>query len=299
MTEIQKKNKVDKHYNLIEAKYKMGVTESKIVLSIISLIRASDEDFMSYQIPLSSFKFLYENDNGRRLKKYCENIMLRPMTIKQKDGGWLMFHWFSHIQYNPKERMLECGISPKLKPYLLQMKGNYKSYSLKYILQMQSEYSIRIYEILKKHEQLGYAILNLEDLHETLEVPKSFKDKYCNFKRKVLHTTIAEIAKLTDIWFEFEEIKHQKKVVELKFIIHKNKHNLIEEEDYEFMKFRKHIISTYEGHQVIFHPKIDRHIIIKNSLLVIAESNTIINSKRALELWKFIYKNKDQLLKLP
>ena len=240
MSKIQEKNKVDKHYNLIEAKYKMGATESKIVLSIVSLIRPSDEDFMSYQIPLSSFKFLNDERNGRRLKKYCENIMSRPMTIKQKNGGWLMFHWFSHIRYNPKEGMLECGISPELKPYLLQMKGNYKSYSLKYVLQMQSEYSIRIYEILKKQEQLGYAILNLEELHETLEVPKSLRS-YSNFKARILRPTSTEIAKFTDIWFEFEEIKNRQKVVDLKFIIHKNKHNLIEEEYYEFMKFRKHV----------------------------------------------------------
>ena len=50
---------------------------------------------------------------------------------------------------------------------------------------------------------------------------------------------------------------------------------------------------------MIFHPQIDRHIIVKNSLLVIEESNTIINSKRALDLWNYIYKNQDKLLALP
>ena len=72
-----------------------------------------------------------------------------------------MFHWFSPIRYNPKYGMLECGISPELKPYLLHM---------------QSEYSIRIYEILKKYEKIAYVVLKLEKLHDLLVVPKSFRN---------------------------------------------------------------------------------------------------------------------------
>jgi len=129
-------------------------------------------------------------------------------------------------------------------------------------------------------------------------VPKSFR-RYDNFKRKVLQPTSIEIAKHTDIYFEFEEIKVGKKVSELKCIIHTNKQNLSEDEDYEFKKFREHIIKEYEGHSVLFHDILDRHIAIKNGLLVIAESETIIKSERALDLWNYIYKNKNKILSKP
>lgn len=294
---IKVKNKVDKDYQLITARYKLSTVEQKLVLSIISMIRPTDTDFMNYQIPVSQFEFLTNNDNARRLKKYCKDLMSKPLEI-ETERGWTLFNWFAHIEYIKNDAMLECSVSPKLKPFLLELKENFKSYDLKYILDMQSEYSIRIYELLKKAERMGYFEIDLEELQELLQVPDSFK-RYDNFKRKVLQVTSIEIAKLTDIYFDFQEIKHGKKVAKIKFIIKRNIQNLTAEMDYEFKKFREHIIKEYEGLPVLFHPQLERHIMIKNSLLVIEESGTIIKSERALELWNFIYKNQSIILAKP
>ena len=100
---------------------------------------------------------------------------------------------------------------------------------------MQSEYSIRIYELLKKSEKMGYLEIDLVELQELLQVPDSFK-VYADFKRKVLQPTSIEIAKYTDIYFEFKEIKSGRKVAKIKFIIKKNIQNLTAEMDYEFKK---------------------------------------------------------------
>jgi plasmid replication initiation protein len=297
MNTLTKRNKIDKSYDLINGRYKLSVTEQKLVLSIISLIRPSDSDFMNYQIPINQFGFLTDNRNGARLKKHCKDLMSKPLEI-ETPNGWKIFNWFAHIEYDNRNSMIECSVSPQLKPYLLELKENFKSYDLKYILNMQSEYSIRLYEILKKNEKLGYVILNVIELQDILQVPKSFK-VYADFKRKVLQVASLEIAKYSDIYFEFEEIKIGRKVVELKFIIKKNLQNLLNETDYEFNKFREHILKEYEGNKVLFHPQIERHIIVKNGLLVIEESETILKSERALELWKYIHKNQNMLLSKP
>ena len=294
---VNKKNKIDKDYQLITARYKLSLTEQKLVLSIISLIRPTDTDFMNYQIPLNQFEFLTNNDNGSRLKKYCKDLMSKPLEV-QTEKGWKIFNWFSHIHYNRSESTLECSISPHLKPYLLEMKENFKSYDLKYILNMTSEYSIRIYELMKKSEKIGYVLFDLVELQELLQVPESYK-LYNRFKEKVLQPTSIEIAKHTDIYFEFNEIKVGKKVVSIKFIIFKNRQNQIADEDYQFKKFREHIIKEYEGLPILFHPQIERHIMIKNGLLVIEERNNIGTSERALELWNHIYKNQKIILAKP
>lgn len=289
---INEKNKIDKHYQLITARYKLSTVEQKLVLSIISLIRPTDSDFMNYQIPISQFEFLADNNNHQRLKKYCKDIMSKPLEVATEDG-WMLFNWFSHIRY--RKEMIECSVSPELKPYLLKLQENFKSYDLKYVLEMQSEYSIRIYELLKKSEKMGYLEINLEELQDLLQVPDSFK-RYDNFKRKVLQPTSIEIAKYTDIYFEFQEIKPSRKVEKIKFIIFKNKQNLIDEDNYKFKKFRELITKEYEGLPILFHPKLERHIMIKNGLLTIEESGTIIKSEKALELWDYIYKNQNIIL---
>ena len=292
---INQRNKIDKHYQLITARYKLSVVEQKLVLSIISLIRPTDSDFMHYQIPISQFEFLADNNNHQRLKKYCKDIMSKPLEVNE-NGEWLLFNWFSHIRY--KKEMLECSVSPELKPYLLKLQENFKSYDLKYILEMQSEYSIRIYELLKKSEKMGYLEISLTELQDLLQVPDSFK-RYDNFKRKVLQVAGIEIAKYSDIYFEFQEIKPSRKVEKIKFIIFKNQQNLIDEDNYKFKKFREHITKEYEGLPILFHPKIERHIMIKNGLLTIEESGTIVKSERALELWDFIYKNQKIIMHKP
>lgn len=289
---INERNKIDKHYQLITARYKLSTVEQKLVLSIISLIRPTDSDFMNYQIPISQFEFLADNNNHQRLKKYCKEIMSKPLEVND-NGEWVLFNWFSHIRY--RKEMLECSVSPELKPYLLKLQENFKSYDLKYILEMQSEYSIRIYELLKKSEKMGYLEISLEELQDLLQVPDSFKI-YNRFKEKVLQPTSIEIAKYTDIYFEFQEIKPSRKVEKIKFIIFKNKQNLIDEDNYKFKKFRELITKEYEGLPILFHPKLERHIMIKNGLLTIEESGTIIKSEKALELWDYIYKNQNIIL---
>lgn len=292
---INERNKIDKHYQLITARYKLSTVEQKLVLSIISLIRPTDSDFMNYQIPISQFEFLADNNNHQRFKKYCKDIMSKPLEVATEDG-WMLFNWFSHIRY--RKEMIECSVAPELKPYLLKLQENFKSYDLKYVLEMQSEYSIRIYELLKKSEKMGYLEINLEELQNLLQVPDSFK-RYDNFKRKVLQPTSIEIAKYSDIYFEFQEIKPSRKVEKIKFIIFKNKQNLIDEDNYKFKKFRELITKEYEGLPILFHPKLERHIMIKNGLLTIEESGTIVKSERALELWDHIYKNQNIILSKP
>ena len=51
--------------------------------------------------------------------------MSKPLEIHNGEN-WILFNWFSHIEYKAKESALECSISPKLKPYLLELKGNFK-----------------------------------------------------------------------------------------------------------------------------------------------------------------------------
>jgi len=294
MTQIQIKNKVDKSYDLINSKYKLSIVEQKLVLSIISLVRKEDDEFKNYYIPINQFSFLTDNRNGVRLKKHCKNLMSKPLEIKTPKG-WKLFNWFSHIEYDNTSSTIECSISPHLKPYLLQMQENFKSYDLQYILNMQSEYSIRIYEMLKKSEKIGYLLINLVELEELLKVPKSYK-RYDNFKKKVLQVSSLELAKYSDIYYDLEELKTGRKVTELKFKIHKNKHNLVEEDDYEFNEFRSNILLNYEGKRVFYHSNLDRNIIVKNSLLVIEESNKIIEKSRAKELWNFMFNHQNLIL---
>ena len=97
---------------------------------------------------------------------------------------------------------------------------------------MKSKYSPRIYEILKCNEfkKQGYIEIELEELRKLLRTEGMYH-QYQDFKRKVIMQAQKELKKLTDITFEFEEIKTGRKVTSLK-ILHKSnktKNKAIEE----------------------------------------------------------------------
>ena len=290
---------VSKDYQLIGARYHLSTIEQKLVLSVISLVEPQDVDFMHYQIPLSSFDNFVDNNNHLRLKEACKNLMSKPLEIYE-GNDWLIFNWFSHIRYKGKESILECSISPELKPYLLELKGNFKSFDLKYILPLQSSYSIRLYEILKKNENLVTVTFELEELYNILKVPDSFKN-YGKFKEKVLQVAEKELINYTDIFFEIkEEIKTGRKVTAITFRILINRDNTVSKEISEEEQFRAVILQEYKnGENIIYHPRLQRHLVIKNGLLSVGESGRYLSKEDAKQMWTFLYKNKHLILSKP
>ena len=230
---MEKKQIVNKNFSLINARYRLSTVQSKMVLKVISLINNKiDTEFETYQLSLDTFDFLTDNENYTRLKTECENLMSRVLKI-QTDDGWLVANWFSSIEYKNSKGVVECSIDPKLKPYLLEIKKNFKYYELYYIMKMGSEYSIRIYEMLKQYELIGKRKFELTELHEILQTPITFKKRYPNFRVDVLEVAVKEINKYSDITISFEPIKRSRAVFWIEFTITKNEKNIIECEAFE------------------------------------------------------------------
>ena len=115
-----------------------------------------------------------------------------------------------------------------LKPYLLELKSNFKVYELQYVLNMNSEYAIRIYEMLKQYEKIGSRIFIVKDLQEILHVPVSYKKKYIDFRIKVLDISVREINKHSDLIVSYTPVKMGRSVHSINFTIEKNRNNILE-----------------------------------------------------------------------
>jgi len=225
MTDDMATNKqiVNKDYALINARYKLSNVQMKIILKVISLIKNdSDTDFMVYQLPLSFFDSMTSNKNYGRLSKECDKILEKVLHIEKPHGGWLKTHWFSAMEYKPTEKIIEVSIDERLKPYLLQLKKNFKYYELASVMNMESEYSIRIYEICKQYQKLGKRDMELKELHDLLQVPASYKKDFSFFRIKVLEIAQREINKYSDIEIDFTPIKRGRSTHSIIFTIKRN-----------------------------------------------------------------------------
>lgn len=218
---MKNRNIVKQDYKIINAKYKLNTSEIKFIMTVLAQINMNDEEFSTYEIKVSELEEkLQAEQNETRLKQFAKQLMSKPLEVPT-DTGWIVFNWFSKIQYIRGQSKFIVRIDGDLKPYLLDLKKRFVQYNLRYILPLTSNYSIRIYQLLKEYEKATKRTFTVDELMDILQVPKSLK-RYDNFKRKILKVAEKELIEHCDIFFEYEEIKEGKRVNEILFRIKKN-----------------------------------------------------------------------------
>lgn len=216
------------NYFIMNCSYDLSLEEQKLILTLASMVQPEDEDFKPYKFRISDFMELLGVDTKTKyteIPKITKELMKKVFEIEE-DDTLIQIAWLSSAAYKKGTGIVELEFSPRLKPYMIKLNGLFTQYKLANILSMKSKYSPRIYEILKCNEfkQQGFIEIEVEDLRKLLKAENIYP-RYNDFKRKVLEQTQRELRKLSDISFDFEEIKTGRKVTALKFYIHSNKVN--------------------------------------------------------------------------
>jgi plasmid replication initiation protein len=112
---------------------------------------------------------------------------------------------------------VKLKLDEDMKPYLLELKENFTQYELIYTLAMRSQYSTRLYELLKSYQFKKHVIFDIDELKKLLFA--EIYNRGNDFKDRVLETATREINKLTDIWVTYELIKIGRRFAEVEFRI--------------------------------------------------------------------------------
>lgn len=203
---------------LVNAGYSLTVVETDLIMKLISEIKNEDMEFWTFRFTVPELeKSLGRNLDQPTLKEIGRNLMKKPLTIDSANGDWLICNWISSFKYVKKSGTIEARFDPNLQPYLLEFKQFVKT-ELRYIFQLPSGYSKRIYTIMKQWEKPGKYEVDVAYWQKILEVPKT-QLMYGEFKRKVIEPAKEHINAMTDITVDYEEIKEGKKVVALLWTI--------------------------------------------------------------------------------
>jgi plasmid replication initiation protein len=215
----------------------LSVGEQRIIKLLISMIERDDEDFKAYQIPIKQFSDLLEiprNDFYRQVKAITKKLISNILIFKENidDDDELQVAWLTSAEYIKDKGIVEVEFSPKLKPFLLQLKREFVKYELGNVIHIKNIYSIRIYELLKQYQKIGKRNFDIQTLRNTLGIKDNEYKQFCDFRRWVLKVAQQELAEKTDISFEWEEEKKNQKCVAITFIISKqNSDQLTEEQE--------------------------------------------------------------------
>ena len=207
---------------IIEASYKLSLQEQRLIYILTSKISKDDIDFKSCKFTQNEVSSILSKHkiSFNELSQYIDSLRNRELVIIKEDSI-LKIKWLSSAEYF-NDGNIELCFDTKLKPYLLQLKDRFTKLNLDKVITFNSNYSCRIYELLKQYESIGERTIIIEALRTMFCIePEEYK-LYGDFKRKVILQAQKEINNNSDICFDFEEIKTGRKVTSIKFIIKSN-----------------------------------------------------------------------------
>jgi len=225
---IRRKSVVTQANSLVEARYRLTLTEQKLLLSLVSLIAPEDEEFQDYALEVKSFADLIRTKNQnyyKEMSEILERLMGRVLHIEQ-DGDWHKVHWIGYARHRKGSGTITVRFDPFLKPYLLQLKNRFTSYQIGAIAQFRSSYSIRIYQLLKQYERLGERRLSVAELRQRLDIAENEYGRHADFRRRILLPAVEDINQKSDIMISFTQAKRGTKVTDVVFTIRGKKEGI-------------------------------------------------------------------------
>ena len=219
------------NYFIMNSSYDLSLEEQKLILTLASMVQPEDEEFKPYIFRISEFIKLLGVENQSKyteVPKITKELMKKVFEIEE-ENRIIQTSWLSGVIYEKGTGCVILKFNPDLKPYMLKLSSMFTRYKLSNVLSMRSKYSPRIYEILKCNEfkKQGYIEIEVDELRKLLKTENIYP-RYNDFKRKVIEQSKKELDNLTDIKFDFEEIKTGRKITSIRFYIKSNKTKIIE-----------------------------------------------------------------------
>lgn len=218
--------KVTKANALIQkTRYSLTVQEQKIILYLLTKIQPDDAALTEYRFDVKEFCDICGIESDGRytyLKEILKKLRDRSFWVVIDDQGTeTTLSWIQKPYILPRRGQVKIRLDEDMRPFLLELKKHFTSYSLLYILGMKSQYSIRIYELLKSYEKLGQWVFDLDELKRTLDCQNYVQ--WNDFKRKVLKIAVGEINQCSDLSISCEPIKEGRSFSKIAFTIRPKK----------------------------------------------------------------------------
>lgn len=228
MSETEKQPIAVQANSLVSARYRLTLGEQRMILMMISKIGYNDEAFQGYEISIKEFAAIMQINEDcayREAHAITDRLLKRILRLPQADGSLTKCCWIAEVNHRPGSVTLIPA--PSLKPYLLKLRENFTITPIQQVGELRSQYSVRIYMLLRQYSSLGKFELGVDEFRAML----GLEDQYPRFnalRSWVLDAARQELREKSDMYFNLETLKKGKTIVILKFIIVNNKKKLAE-----------------------------------------------------------------------
>ena len=203
-----------------KTKFDLTVSEQKIILRLIQLIKPTDKKFTEYEFSLSDYCQLcnigISGKNYSNIKRSIDNLSNKSFWITI-DGITTQCRWINKAKINTETGKISLRLDDDLFPYLIDLKKNFTVYSLYSVIGMRSKYSMRLYELLKSYQFKTLIEFSVDELKHLLSAEKY--NLFGSLKQKVIDVAVNEINNMSDIVVSYITKKERQKIVSVSFKI--------------------------------------------------------------------------------
>ena len=200
----------------------MSLLEMRLFVAMLARINRGDSEFSTCRIPVSE---LYPDDKvgGKtysQVKKAVVRLVSRTITVESKDERGIREivsnPLMATCRYKEGTGYVVAQFNNFVKPYLLELKGDFTVAQEITLIGFRSFYSFRVYWLLKLSAFYKDNIkLDLPLIKQMLNLTDRYAN-FADFKRFVLDIAQQEMAS-TDMAFEYRPLKEGRTVVGVLF----------------------------------------------------------------------------------
>jgi plasmid replication initiation protein len=205
---------------LIESRYRLTLSETRLFLWMLKEVQPGDEDFRTYRIFIKDF---IDNTDNKSQSIYTQakttTKKFLSKVLELEDGN-LQIQFMSMIRYYPGKGYLDFRFDKALKPHLLRLRKQFTTYDIMNVINYKYSHSVRIYQILKSFKGRKKSMITVKDLRCMLMLESEYV-QWHDFKRFVLDRSKSELKKHSDIYFSYKTQKRGRSVYSITFTIHK------------------------------------------------------------------------------
>lgn len=221
---------VVKSNELIRASYTLSTVEQRIIL--MSIVTARDISDITpdtlCRIKVTDYAELYEvspQTAYEALKEAAEVMFNRRVTIHIYDEVLkkrvpLAVRWLSGMNYLQQEGIVTVRFSKELIEHITEVYENFTKYKIETIVNLSSQYAIRLYELLISWLTAGKTpVFELQEFRSQLGVQPDEYGRIQHFKERVLDNALEQVNENTDITASYEQHKAGRTITGFSFTI--------------------------------------------------------------------------------
>lgn len=150
------------------------------------------------------------------LRKILNTLASLPATVMDTDGNIILTTWFDYIRISSDGDSFVFQLQEILKPFIMELTGQFAVYQLGYALSLKSSHAMRLYDFLKSIAWKEPYEASLDEIRQYLglvdydsngEVIGYKLPSYKEFNRTVLKPCIDQINEKTDLIVTYQSQK--------------------------------------------------------------------------------------------